>query len=444
MTREHRVLGVDLAADRLGDAEHDSAGERGPQRGAQAADHDRLEGEDQVARPGVRGEARADREEHPADRGDRHGDRRRARVDGARVDADQLGGVRILSGRPHLAPGAGSREERLQAAVDHDRDAEGERADRRDRQLARDLPARRRDRSGLRAERAVVDREALIQQVLDHDRETERRQQRHEQPRSQAALEQDSLQHVADQQHHRQHRQDREERRRVPVLEQQVDQIRAEHGEVAVGEVDDSHQPEHQRQPAREQPVEPAEHDALNDGVDPGHASTPWGRLRPKYASVICSRVNSRLAPLEHELPLQHADDALGDARRAVEVLLDEHDRRALGDHGRERLVDGVDGLGSEAERDLVEQQQTRIGDQRSADRGRLLLAAGQRRRPLMAQAGEHREGLDHALHGPAARAAWAARRRAGSPRPSTRGRAAAPRAPARCPSGPADGPGRA
>ena len=42
-------------------------------------------------------------------------------------------------------------------------------------------------------------------------------------------------------------------------------------GEVAVRQVDDLHDPEHQRQPAGEQRVEAADQDSLDDGVDPGH-----------------------------------------------------------------------------------------------------------------------------------------------------------------------------
>ena len=43
-----------------------------------------------------------------------------------------------------------------------------------------------------------------------------------------------------------------------------------------------------------------------------------------------------------------------------------------------ELRIDAIDGERRQAERDLVEQQQLRIGHQRAADRGRLLLAAGQ------------------------------------------------------------------
>ena len=45
---------------------------------------------------------------------------------------------------------------------------------------------------------------------------------------------------------------------------------RGEHGEVTVGEVDDPQHPEHQREPAREQRVHPAEQDPLHESIDHG------------------------------------------------------------------------------------------------------------------------------------------------------------------------------
>ena len=45
-------------------------------------------------------------------------------------------------------------------------------------------------------------------------------------------------------------------------------QERAQHREIAVREVDDAHDAEHQRQPAREQRVIAAEQDALRQEID--------------------------------------------------------------------------------------------------------------------------------------------------------------------------------
>ena len=252
--------------------------ERAPQRRAEAADHDGLEGEDQLRRSRIGVEARADREEHAADRGDRDGDRGGARVDGreliptssavsgscavARIwrpacvlERNSCRPPKIRTATPSVSAPIAEIDSWLVIC-----------------QLAVAIePA-------FCAERANIGREPLLEQVLNDDREPEGRQQRHQQSRAQAALEQRALQHVADQQHHRQHRQDREERRGVPVLEQEEDEVGTEHGEVAVREVDDPHDAEHQRQPAGEQPVEAAEQDALDDVVDPRSRVHPLGR----------------------------------------------------------------------------------------------------------------------------------------------------------------------
>src|SRR5580704_4609989 len=84
-------------------------------------------------------------------------------------------------------------------------------------------------------------------------------------------------------------------------------QIRGHYRKVAVRQVDDLHDPEHQRQAAREQRVQAAEHDTLNYCIDPGHVLAPgsWstgGRrvalaARPKYAASICSVVSAPGGP---------------------------------------------------------------------------------------------------------------------------------------------------
>src|SRR5947209_15940960 len=71
--------------------------------------------------------------------------------------------------------------------------------------------------------------------------------------------------------------------------------VGADHREVAVREVDDLHDPEHEREPAGEQRVQSAGQDALDDGVDPGHygSLTSSARSKPKYAASTCSGVTS-------------------------------------------------------------------------------------------------------------------------------------------------------
>jgi hypothetical protein len=57
--------------------------------------------------------------------------------------------------------------------------------------------------------------------------------------------------------------------------DQEQDQIGAQHDQVAMGEIDQPHDAEHQRQAGSEQRVQPAKQDPLDDGIDPDHAAAP-------------------------------------------------------------------------------------------------------------------------------------------------------------------------
>ena len=72
---------------------------------------------------------------------------------------------------------------------------------------------------------------------------------------------------------------------------------------------------------------------------------------------------------------------------------------------GQQR-VDLADDARRQAERQLVEQQDPRVGDERPPDRHRLLLAARELRRALAAPLGHPREELVDPLDGPRARPA--------------------------------------
>src|SRR5581483_4910654 len=91
-------------------------------------------------------------------------------------------------------------------------------------------------------------------------------------------------------------------------------------------------------------------------------------------------------------------------------ILFDEQDRRARFDQRRERAIDVVDGNWFEAERHLVEQQQARVRHQRTADRSRLLRAAGKRGRALAAQGLQQGKRLEHARDVPVRAVATALR----------------------------------
>ena len=243
----------------------------------------------------------------------------------------------------------------------------------------------------------------LEEQVLDHDGEAERGQQRCEHARAQAALEHRPLQQPAERSHRREDEDEREPRRDPVVGGEDPHGKPAEHCEVAVGEVDDPHHAEHQGEAAREQGVVAAEQYALDDLVDPDHACSPVPRprLRPKYASMTCSRVTSSAGPLRTIRPssMQQTRSATDSAR--AEILLDEDERGATLDQRAQRRVDRLDRDGSEPERHLVEEQQPRVGHQRPADRGRLLLAAGEIARARLPMGLQEREGVEDTIDSP-------------------------------------------
>ena len=199
-------------------------------------------------------------------------------------------------------------------------------------------------------------------------------------------------------------------------------------------EVDDPHHPEHQRQPAGEQRVEAAEQDALDDALTQVTPAPPRVRRRPKYASVICSRVSS-LPALEHDPALEHADDA---ARRPTSrasrscstrtIVVPACDQRLAASRRRPRRRSAP---GRARPRRAAA---ARVAHQRAADRGRLLLAAREARRAPAAQRLADRERLEHRVERPPALPAGAAADAAGSPRRSSPGTAGGPRARARCP----------
>ena len=104
---------------------------------------------------------------------------------------------------------------------------------------------------------------------------------------------------------------------------------------------------------------------------------------------------------LQRDAAFLQAIDVARGLQRLHDVLLDDDERQALGDDRRNARVDVADHDRREAEADLVAQQQPRVRHQRAADGDHLLLAAGQRRRRLVAALGQHREQLIDALEIP-------------------------------------------
>ena len=87
----------------------------------------------------------------------------------------------------------------------------------------------------------------------------------------------------------------------------------------------------------------------------------------------------------------------------AHDVLLDDDDRRSLGDHRRQTLEDLLDDDRREAKAQLVAEEKPRVRHQRPADRDHLLLAARERRAALVAPLGEHRKEREDRVEVPRA-----------------------------------------
>src|SRR5207245_3947630 len=115
---------------------------------------------------------------------------------------------------------------------------------------------------------------------------------------------------------------------------------------------------------------------------------------------------NAPRLSVQGDASLEQAIDSVGRAGGALDVLLDQDDRGALGPDAPERLVDLIDDEWCEPERDLVAEQELRIRHQGTADRDHVLLASRQLIGPLPPALAQHREELVDARQGPRARPA--------------------------------------
>src|SRR5580700_5318912 len=94
----------------------------------------------------------------------------------------------------------------------------------------------------------------------------------------------------------------------------------------------------------------------------------------------------------ERQAALLKTIEAYRSVERAIDVLLDQHNGDAFGGDGAEALIDVADDDRRQAQRELIAQQEPRVGHQGAADRRHLLLAAGQSRRRQVAQFAQARE----------------------------------------------------
>jgi len=135
------------------------------------------------------------------------------------------------------------------------------------------------DRSGFdraKPQPPAVGGKGFEQPILDDDGQAERHQQRRQQIASQGAVEQHLLQGKTCGEHRRHGQQRREERIEPEPRHQRQDRERRQHDQVAMGEIDQPHDAEDQRQAGGEQRVQAAEQNALKDAAKPvDHAQRP-------------------------------------------------------------------------------------------------------------------------------------------------------------------------
>ena len=116
---------------------------------------------------------------------------------------------------------------------------------------------------------------------------------------------------------------------------------------------------------------------------------------------MIAARSKSLVGAVKCKTAFLKAIKTRRGVERPVDVLLDQNDRRALSRDGVEALIDVANDDRRQSERQLVAQQQPRIGHQAAADRRHLLLPARQRRRGQVAQFMQARKQLVDALEIP-------------------------------------------
>jgi hypothetical protein len=80
-------------------------------------------------------------------------------------------------------------------------------------------------------------------------------------------------------------------------------------------------------------------------------------------------RLNIAASAFQRDPAFQQTIDPVASGRRALDVLLDQHDRRTLSPDRRKRGVDQVDRDRCEPERYFVTEEQARISHQRAANR---------------------------------------------------------------------------
>ena len=186
-------------------------------------------------------------------------------IDAGRGQADEVCGGGIVADRADARAGRGAVEEGVEPGdqgdgeqEDHERiDADGDRSD---------VEGGEFDRAA--GELAGVGAIGLQEAVLDDDRQAEGDEQDRQDALADGPLHEEALQDIARAKGDRQEDQRDQERRPAEDAGQRQDDEREQDDHIAVGDVDEAHDAERQRQAEREQRVEPADQHALDEEVE--------------------------------------------------------------------------------------------------------------------------------------------------------------------------------
>ena len=158
-------------------------------------------------------------------------------------DAHQLGGRRIVGDRAKGAPDRRGIEETIEGEDDHDRGDEGHQRRRR-----RKGPTRAKHSPPEGRQAPAVGGKQRQGAVLQHDRKTERDEQRRQNVLAEQAIEQVDLQRVADDEHQRGDDRQRNEHVDAQALGDDQNEVGRDDDQIAMREIDQPHHAEDQRQ----------------------------------------------------------------------------------------------------------------------------------------------------------------------------------------------------
>ena len=289
--------------------------------------------------------------------------------------------IRILGRRPDRPADRRVVEEELDAAKQRNRRHEGQSRKLADRDVVGERPAVVGEVADRRRKRTRICPEGFKEQVINDDRESEGREHRHKQPATRAALEDEPWQRKTDQRHRRNDQNEAEERINPVPVRKHEKRVGSQDREASMRQVDDPHHGEHEGKAARDHGIVATEQDALKDLVEEDHVrrSSGWAGAQAEISLRHLLSGERARRSLDRDGALEHADRAARRGHRTLEILLDQDHGDAQRFQSFQSSVNAVDDERREAKRNLIEQDEFGVHHQRAADRGRLLLAAGQR-----------------------------------------------------------------